>query len=46
MNTKTDNTFDDPFGVRVLVFKVRWNIMRGKKVQKVVEIVLVSNPYR
>ena len=31
MNTKTDNTFNDPFSVGVLILKVRWKILRGAK---------------
>ena len=26
---KTDNTFNDPFSVRALIFKVRWKILRS-----------------
>ena len=27
MNTKTDNTFNDPFCVRTLIFEVGWKIL-------------------
>ena len=43
MNLKTDNAFNDPFCVGTLILEVRWKILRGKKVQKGVKIVLVSN---
>ena len=43
MNTKADNTFNDTFRVGTLIFKVRWKILRGKKIQKGIKIVLVSN---
>ena len=29
MNSKADNTFNDPFCVGLLIFKVRWKILRG-----------------
>ena len=29
MNSKTDNTFNDPFSVEVLIFEVEWKILRG-----------------
>ena len=43
MNSKTDNAFNDPFCVRTLIFEVRRKILRGKKIQKIAKIVLVSN---
>ena len=39
MNSKTGNAFNDPFCVGTLIFKVRWKILRSKKVQKDVMIV-------
>ena len=43
MKAKTNNTINDPLGVGALIFKVRRKILRDKKVQKVREILLVSN---
>ena len=47
MNMKTDNTFNDPFCVRIfiLIFKVGWKILKGKKIQKVVKVLLISNEF-
>ena len=43
MNSKTDNAFNDPFRVGTLILEVRWEILRSKKVQNGVKIVLVLN---
>ena len=32
MDSKTDNTFDDPFSVRTLIFEVGWKILCRQKI--------------